>query len=81
MPGGLHVWLLGRWFLPQPGAPCNLDACCLGTGVHQFKAGERPFLLSLFRLAPLLSTSSSAHCLLCRLDGVGGTWRIVQALL
>lgn len=71
MPGGCTVWLLGRWFLPQPGAPCNLMLVAPALACTSSRWGA-PFLLSLFRLAPLLSTFSSAHCLLCRLDGLEG---------
>lgn len=66
---GLHVWLLTLVSYPQPGAPCNLDACCPGIGVHQFKVGELPSSCP-FPLGLCCSYSSSAHCLLCRLMGL-----------
>lgn len=66
MPAGLHVWLLGWWFLPLPRAVCGLDACCPGIGHAPTGGRGGPPFWPLFCLAPLPSTSSSAHCLPCR---------------
>ena len=79
MPGGLHVWLLGRWFLPQPGAPCNWNACCPGTWRAPVQGGGAPLPPNPFSvwllccLLPLVPIAFSADWM--GLEGLGGSFK------